>query len=166
LATLKGLLGRDTGRVYRWTHGDGFVAVGPDIPLPNGIEKAPDESVLYVASFFGDEVRKIDANSGALVGRAAMQRPDNLTWSADGKLLVASHTDSFVEMMACRNLAKGACGSAFEVVELDPESLTSLVLLAHRGAPIGGVSVALQQGDALYLGSFAGDRIARWGIHP
>jgi hypothetical protein len=166
-ASLEGLLGADTGRVYRWTRDAGFVAVpGSDMPFPNGIEKSPDETLLYVASFFGDEVRKIDANSGAVAGRAKMRRPDNLTWGADGKLLVASHTDSFRELMACRNLPQGACGSAFEIVQLDPESLTSLVLLAHRGAPIGGVSVALQQGDDVYLGSVAGDRIARWRIHP
>ena len=95
-----------------------------------------------------------------------MQRPDHLTWTADGDLLVASHTDSLEELMACRNLPQGACGSGFEIVQVDPESLTSLVLLAHRGAPIGGVSVALQHGDDLYLGSVAGDRIARWQIHP
>jgi hypothetical protein len=165
-STLKGLFGAATGRVYRWTRTDGFAAVGADLPFPNGIEKSRDESVLYVASFFGDEVRKIDATTGAVIGRAPIRRPDNLTWSTDGKLLVASHTDSFRELMACGNLTKGACGSEFEVVQLDPETLTSFVWLAHRGAPIGGVSVALQQGDDLYLGSFAGDRIARWRIHP
>jgi hypothetical protein len=166
-ATLTGLLGANTGRVYRWTHEAGFVAVvGSDMPFPNGIEKSPDESVLYVASFFGNEVRKIDAASGAVVGHVAMQRPDNLTWNADGKLLVASHADSFMELMACRNVPQGACGAAFEVIQVDAASLTSLVLLAHRGAPIGGVSVALQHGDDLYLGSVAGDRIARWQIHP
>jgi hypothetical protein len=90
-----------------------------------------------------------------------MQRPDNLTWNADGKLLVASHTDSFMELMACRT--RRARVPAFEVVQVDPESLTSLVLLAHRGAPIGGVSVALQHGDDLYLGSVAGDRICALG---
>jgi len=166
-ATFKGLLGGDTGRVLRWTRDAGFAPVaGSDMPFPNGIEKSPDETLLYVASFLGDEVRKIDTNSGAVVGRAKMRRPDNLTWNADGKLLVASHTDSFRELLACGHLAKGACGSAFEVVQLDPASLASFVLLAHRGAPIGGVSVALQQGDELYLGSFAGDRIARWRIQP
>ena len=37
-------------------------------------------------------------------------------------------------------------------------------MLGHRGAPIGGVSVALRVGDVVYFGSSAGDRIARWHV--
>jgi SMP-30/Gluconolactonase/LRE-like region len=161
------LFGSNTGRVYGWSAAGGFVAVaGSEMPFPNGIAKAPDDDVLYVASFLGDEVRKIDIARGTVIGNARMLRPDNLTWAPDGKLLVASHTDALTELLACRDLAEGACGSAFEIVQLDPESMSSLVLLAHRGAPLGGVSVAVQVGDELYLGSVAGDRIARWRFHP
>jgi hypothetical protein len=161
------LFGADTGRVYGWTAAKGFVALpGSGMPFPNGIAMAADEEALYVASFLGDDVRKLDVARGAVIGHAAMRRPDNLTWTPDGKLLVASHTDTLAELLACRDLTEGACGAAFEIVELDPDSLSSLVLLAHRGAPLGGVSVALQVGDELYLGSVAGDRIARWAVSP
>ena len=163
IALVKALFGADTGNVVRYVPHQGFTTEsGSAMPMPNGIEKAPNEDALYVAAFGGDEVRKLDLAKGTVTARARVARPDNITWTDDGKLLVSSHTDSFVELTHCRNLAVGACGAAFEVVALDPQTLAQFVWLAHRGAPIGGVSVARRVGDAVYLGSFAGDRIARW----
>ena len=95
------LFGSNTGKVYRWTPGAGYVAEpGSDMPFPNGIEKAPDEDALYVASTLGNDVRRLDLARGEVTARAAIEGPDNLTWSADGRLLVASHADSWLEMMA------------------------------------------------------------------
>ena len=164
LAMLRGAwFGANTGKVYRWTRDVGFVAEpGSDMPFANGIEKAPGEDVLYVASTLGNDVRRLDLARGEVTARAAMQRPDNLTWSPDGRLLVALHTDSLIEQLHCRGLARGGCGAAFEIVTLDPQSMAQFVTLAHRGAPIGGVSVAVQVGDDLFLGAATGDRIARW----
>ncbi len=39
--------------------------------------------------------------------------------------------------------------------------MTPRVLLEHEGPPMGAATVALPFGDAIYLGTFAGDRIAR-----
>ena len=159
------LFGADTGKVYRWTPNGGFVVeTGSEMPFPNGIEKAHDEGALYVASFLGNEVRRLDLKRGEITGRSQVEHPDNLTWSPDGKLLVGAHTDSIIETMRCRSVPVGACGAAFEVVSIDPQSMAQFVILAHRGAPIGGVSIALRIGDEVYLGAFAGDRIARWHI--
>ena len=164
IATLGALLfGIDTGRVWRFTRSDGFVAVpGSEMSFPNGIAQAPRDDVLYVTSFFGNEIRRIDTAKGAVTGRIQVRHPDNLTWSTGGELLVASQSDSLGEIAACRDIVGGSCGAAFEVLAVDPAALTSRPVLAHRGAPIGGVSVALELGDDIYLGTFAGDRIARW----
>jgi hypothetical protein len=159
------LFGADTGKVYRWAPAGGYaVEPGSAMPFPNGIEKGPGEDVLYVASFLGNEVRRLDLKRGEITGRATLARPDNLTWSPDGRLLAASHTDSLIELMRCREVPVGACGSAFEVVSIDPLSMAQFVILAHRGAPLGGVSVALRVADDVFLGSFAGDRIGRWRV--
>ena len=160
-----GLFGADTGKVYRWTADAGFVVEpGSAMPFPNGIEKGPDEDALYVASFFGNDVRRLDLKRGEVTAAAKVERPDNITWSPDGKLLVASNTDSFLEMSRCREIPEGACGAAFEVVSLEPHTMAQFVVLAHRGAPMGGVSVALRVADEVFLGSSAGDRIARWRV--
>jgi len=160
-----GLFGADTGKVYRWTADAGFVVEpGSAMPFPNGIEKGPGEDALYVASYFGNDVRRLDLKRGEVTATAKVERPDNITWSPDGKLLVASNTDSFFELSKCREVPEGACGAAFEVVSLDPQTMAQFVVLAHRGAPMGGVSVALRVADDVFLGSSAGDRIARWHV--
>ena len=163
-AVLRALaFGAATGRVWRYTPTVGFVAEpGTEMPFPNGIAQAPGTETLYVASFFGNEVRRIDARAGAVTGRVEVRHPDNLSWTADGELLVASQSDSLVALAACGDLLDGSCGAAFEVVEVDPVALTQRLVLAHEGAPIGGVSAALEVGNDLYLGTFAGNRIARW----
>ena len=166
LALLEALVGIDTGCVYAWTPAHGFAEVpGTSAVLPNGITASADERFLYLATANGGgEVRKIDAGTGRTLVHRAVAKPDNFSWAEDGRLVVASHADSIWELAACRGLARGACGAAFEVLALDPDTLEGFAWLAHRGAPIGGVSVAVQLGDSLYLGSFAGDRLARWRI--
>jgi len=158
--TLKGILGFDTGHVMRWSRDDGFSKVaGTDGPFPNGIEISPDEEVIYLNVYMAGEVRKIRLSDGELLATADVASPDNITWGSEDRLLVASHTDSITEMLACQDLEQGACGMGFEIVGLDPDTMARTTLLSHRGAPMGGATVALQIGKRIYMGSFAGDRI-------
>jgi hypothetical protein len=64
-------------------------------------------------------------------------------------------------MLACQELEQGNCGFRFRIVAIDTEAMTSRVLLDHAGAPMGAATVALPLGDSVWLGTFAGDRIAR-----
>ncbi|HJN51978.1 MAG: hypothetical protein QGI68_12615 [Pseudomonadales bacterium] len=167
LGTLKGLLGMDTGHVLHWSATEGFRQVaGTEAPFPNGIEISDDEEVLFLNVYMGNEVRKIRRSNGELLAKVEVVRPDNITWGSDGRLLVASHVDGLSELVACQNLARGACGFAFEIVALDPGSMSPTTLLSHRGAPMGAATVAVQIGTRLYLGSFAGDRIVYAELAP
>jgi hypothetical protein len=56
---------------------------------------------------------------------------------------------------------QGSCPFAFAILSVDPERLESRVVLEHEGSPFGGATVAVAVGPDLYLGTFAGDRIAR-----
>jgi len=160
MATFKSLLGLDTGHVMRWSPENVFRKVpGTEGPFPNGIEISADESTIFLNVYMAGEVRKIDLGSGELLGMAKIANPDNITWGNDG-LLVASHVDGIAELLACSDIVEGACGFAFEIVSLDPDSMQSTTLIEHRGAPMGAATVALQIGERIYLGSFAGDRIS------
>jgi len=160
---LKGvLLGSDTGFVYGWDRDAGFGRVpGTDGPFPNGVELSADESWLYVNMYLGGEVRKIDLANGQVGAIAEVASPDNSTWSSDGVLLVASHVDGILELTACQELPEGSCGFGFKIVALDPNDLSARTLFEHRGAPMGGATVAREMDGDLYLGTFAGDRVAR-----
>ena len=149
-----GLFGADTGKVYRWTPTRASSSnPAARCRFPTGSKRGRTKTSLYVASFFGNDVRRLDLKRGEVTAAAKVERPDNITWSPDGKLLVASNTDSFVELSRCREVPEGACGAAFEVVSLDPQTMAQFVVLAHRGAPMGGVSVALRVADGVFLGS-------------
>ena len=120
---------------------------GSDAPFPNGIEKSDDEHYAYLNAFTG--VRRIDVATGEVAAERTMKPLDNSYWSEDGRLLVASHTGSIAQMLACSSVPEGACGMPFEIVALDPEDLSEQVIIAHEGGPMGGVTVALRR-DSVY----------------
>lgn len=154
--------GHTPGFAYHWSPAQGFERLpGTDAKFANGVEQSADERYLYVNSYFGDEVIKVDTATGTRVGSAAVASPDNLSWSPTGELLVASHHGSITDTLACLDLERGSCGFRFQIVAVDPDTLQSRVLIDQEGAPMGAATVALPFGDAVYLGTFAGDRIAR-----
>ena len=160
LSLAEAMLGFDTGWIYAWSSDTGFEKIpGTDAPMPNGIEKSEDERHAYLNVYGAGGVRKIDVATGETVATADLDPVDNSTWGEDGRLLVAAHTGGLGEMMACQGLEAGACGMPFEIVALDPDDLSQQVLIAHEGAPMGGVTVALQRDGVFYLGTFVGDRI-------
>ncbi len=156
------LTGHSPGYVYHWTPEAGFRKLpGTDSKFANGVEKSADERFLFINSYFGDAVIKVNVGTGEPVASAAVSSPDNLAWSPTGELLAASHHASIPDMLACQDLEKGSCGLRFQIVAIDPETMATRVLLDHEGPPMGGATVALPFGDWVYLGTFAGDRISR-----
>jgi hypothetical protein len=71
-------------------------------------------------------------------------RIDNIHWARDGRLIGAGQADE-----------------AWRVVTIDPETLAVETIYSQDDMPgfVGG-TVALEVGDALWIGSFQGDRIA------
>ena len=63
-------------------------------------------------------------------------------------------------MTACSELEAGTCPIAFEIVALSPDLSEREVLFANAGPPMGAGTVAIQVGDELVIGTFAGDRVA------
>ena len=164
---IRGLLGFDTGMVLRCSPDGSCDALsGTAAPLPNGIQTDASGTTLYLNAYLAGEVRKIAIADGKLLGTARVVGPDNSQWTSEGKLLVASQTAGVFAMSRCAGLRGGACSAAFEVIEVDPVTMSTRTVLAHHGAPMGGVTVAQQVGGALYLGSFVGDRIVRAELPP
>ena len=158
------LFGSDVGFVYAWDPLRGFSEVpGSRGPFPNGIEKSADEAFLFINMYFGDEVWKLDLARGEVVAAAPMASPDNSSWSRSGELLVASHTASLVEQMACQTLEQGSCGFAFEIVAVNPTDMSARRVFDNGtgGPPMGAATVAVEVGEEVYLGTYAGDRIGR-----
>jgi sugar lactone lactonase YvrE len=159
---LRASLGRATGRVYEWQPRAGFRPVpGSAGPMPNGIEVSSDGAELYLNLYSAGEVRRVARDSGRVLAAGRVRQPDNSSWAADGRLLVASHKGGVAENMACMRLREGACGMAFEILALDPQTLDGEVIFANAGPPMGGATVAIEVNGDLLMGSFAGDRLIR-----
>lgn len=155
-------LGFDTGHVLLWWPGKPVKKLaGSEGPFPNGVEASEDGRELLVNMYMANEVRRIELATGKLLGRARVTHPDNLTWSDDGTLLIASHVAGLFAMAACGRIERGACGAAFEIVSLDPKTMSARTLLARSGPPMGAATVAIALGDELLLGSFKSDRLLR-----
>ncbi len=150
------------GKVYAWSHSGGYREIGGSAAkYANGVEKSEDGSVLYVNSYFGDEVIKVNVADGERIGSVSVPSPDNLSWSPSGELLVAGHDATFAETMKCLELTEGNCGIRFVVAAIDTNAMTARTIIENVGAPMGAATVAVAHGEYVYLGTFSGDRIAR-----
>lgn len=156
------LFGHQPGFAYAWSPDHGFSRIpGSEVKFGNGVEKSADERVLFLNSYFGNAVIALDVASGERLASIPVASPDNLAWAPNGELLAAAHHASLGDTLGCQDLEAGSCGFRFEIVAIDTGSWTTRSLLDHTGPPIGAATVALPLGDSVYLGTFAGDRIAR-----
>jgi hypothetical protein len=86
--------------------------------------------------------------------------PDNLTWTKEGRLLVAGVKGARGD---CPEGSGRLCIQGFGVAEIDPVQMQARTIFdsATQDPLISGVSVALEVGDAIYLGAFQGDRLVK-----
>lgn len=150
-----------TGNVFEWhPGGEVFAVEGTELSGANGIDLSDDERYMYVAAFGSREVIRFD-RSTTPVGKVAVSvdiTPDNIRWGANGKLLTAG--GNYVSPEVCTGQD---CATGWSVVEVDAETLAvTRVGGADQTAAIQGVSTALQLGSEIWVGTFNGDRIAKF----
>ena len=157
---LLNVVGYGTGELYRWSKQSGSVLMpGTGASQPNGLEISADERFVFANMYLEKEIWKIDLNSGETVAVGQVASADNSAWGTDGRLWIATHSGGLGEILSCFKSQVSPCAAAFEIVAMDPESMETEVLFAHSGAPMGAVTIAVPQGDRVYMGSFVGDRM-------
>ncbi len=162
--------GEETGFLYRWSPASGLARVaGTRMSGPNGIEVSPDGEQVHVASWGHSEVVSFQwERDGSLEQVSAVSldfRPDNLRLTPEGNVLTAGHR------LRLEDCPRAFCVESWGVAEVDPGSGTAMTLL--RGEPLNGFmgpTVALGEGERVWLGTFGGDRIAYFrpgeGVSP
>ena len=154
------LSGVITGFIYEWRPGEKVREVpGTELAAPNGIVMSPDGKWVFVASWGSKQmVRYVRQNSGALNKDVTLEmdiRPDNLSWTDDGKVLTAGYRQG-----GNTHCKYGFCIDEWEVVEIDPINLTSRILFTAK--PIEkfkGATAAIRGHEGLWIGTYGGDRI-------
>jgi len=166
---VKLLFGRDTGEVLEWRPDSGWAALPESAGSgPNGIAISPDGSEVYIAEWGRDLLVRLRRDEQGRTRRdsvALPHHPDNMTWTRDGRLLVTGQIGPIGDLMTCSRIETGTCGMPFSVVLVDPASLEVVPVLDSPTAVIGAGTVALEVGDEIFIGTFAGDRLARTSFH-
>lgn len=167
LGALRLALGLDTGAVLEWTPAGGWRELPEtSAPAPNGVAVAQDGERVFVAVWGEGELFAVGRHAGARRLRAALPfHADNLSWAPDGRLLVAGQRGSLASIIACSALDQGTCGVPFAVAYVDPDSLAVEMALDHDGASaMGMATVAVEHDGELWIGTAAGDRVARFKL--
>jgi hypothetical protein len=156
------LSGAITGHLATWSAPRGWETLeATHAAFPNGIVASPDGRTLWFSAWTGREVIRYDRDTGRITGRVSLAfLPDNLSWSPDGTILTAGIPDA-ASVRACVTQGTDVCDDAFEVSEIDPRAMTARTIATGPAGLLGGASVAVRAGDALYVGAFSGDRVLR-----
>ncbi|HEY6598176.1 MAG TPA: hypothetical protein VIZ30_02645, partial [Pseudomonadales bacterium] len=165
--------GRTSGTVVRWSPGSkGWEVIrGTELAYNNGIEVSPDGREIYVASSGSSIVVAYSSGNPARRLRATGVLefvPDNLHLDDHGSVLTAG-----------MKLDEPACGGArgvqdFEklrscprptiAASIDPATMHATTLFMAPANPVfSNATMAIAVGEALWLGTFSGDRIAIGG---
>jgi hypothetical protein len=168
LGMLKVALDLNSGELLRFTPPSTRWRTVPNTAgrSPNGVEEGPD-GTLYIAEWSARRLVRV-ASDGSRRSEVPLDfSPDNLSWASDGRLLVAGQRTSLLGVLRCASLDNGTCPLASVVAAVDPGTLAVTKLVEDDPATtLGAASVAVELDDALWIGSFAGDRLVkRPGTH-
>ena len=149
----KMLAGENNGALWEWHTGKGWQKIpGSEASGANGLEVSKDGKWLYVAAWGSQSFFRLS------LGQTPVKRDniplgfrvDNIRWAADGSIL-----------------ATGQGGAApmqtSNVVKINPTTLkVQEIIRQPNTAEFGSGTVAVEVGKELWVGSFRGDRIARF----
>ncbi len=170
------MAGEATGAIFKWSPGDAVFSLieGTQLPYANGIEVSADGREIYVVSAGLFTVTVYSNSNPARQLRTTLPMafvPDNLHMGSDGKLITAGMLADYPPCGSFRDqevfdLEKiASCPRPFVAKAINP-LLTESRDLA-RGPANGyfsNATMALQVGDEVWIGTFAGDRIAYWPL--
>jgi hypothetical protein len=136
------------------------VLAGSEYGYPNGVLVSKDGRSAYISGWTTRDLHKYDLAIKREVAKIELNfMPDNLTWSPDDKILAAGIKGINGN---CPSDSSYPCMQGFVLAEIEPKTMKSRIVFDNNGkALINGVSVAIQAGDAFYVGSFQGDRLLK-----
>lgn len=154
----------ETGYLVEWHLDSGWTKVpGSEGALPNGVQVSADGSVVYNNHYQSEQTVALERATGKRLWTTSVKgAPDNMSITPDGKLLIATHLMSLRSIRDdCMVKNEDICGLPFTLHYLDPADGAATQIFETSGPPFGGSTVAVQTGGSIYMGAFAGNRIAR-----
>ncbi|KQP94303.1 hypothetical protein ASF60_12660 [Methylobacterium sp. Leaf113] len=155
--------GTPTGGVWHWSPEGGWASIAPR-PLSgaNGIELTRDGRFVIVSEWATRRLWRFPlTGEGGITAVDLDFLPDNLRWGSDGRLLLAGQNATPRAVFGCEAAGR-PCPMAFTVVEVDPETLATRVVVRGGDSRFGGATGALGVGGEVWVASFTGQRVARY----
>jgi hypothetical protein len=154
-------VGARTGSVFSWKPGGALQEIeNSEGSGPNGVVASQDGSEIFVAEWGAGRVYRLRLEGKGAPSRDEVRvdhQPDNLTWTRDGRLLVAGQYGGVGAALACGGIRDVGCDIGYSVYRIEPIGLEAEKIIEGRGAS----SVALEVEEEIYVGAFIGDQIAR-----
>ena len=152
-----------TGRVMKWTPAQGWTAL-PDSAVggANGVLVSPDGQSVVVAAWTQKKLVRMSLTNPSDRSEVTLPfLPDNLRWTPQGTILVTGQNVTVDDVLVCNGGEGINCPTGYAVVEVDPSSMTSTVLIDGTDSSVSLATTALPVGDEIWLGTLSGDRIVR-----
>ena len=145
--------GEKNGEIWEWHTGKGWKIIpGSEASGPNGLEVSKDGKTLYVAAWGSQSFFRFSR------GQATPKREDiplgfrvdNIRWASDGTLW-----------------ATGQGNQTTNIVKIDPNTLKVQEIRTEQNKPeFSSGTVTVEVGKEIWVGSFRGDRLARFPATP
>jgi len=156
------ILGRQNGRLWRWTLQSGLQTV-PDLQGVgfNGVVSDNQNKRFYVNAYGENKIKIFDRIKKLTTGEVAIEKADNTNWDStrDGFLLVASHQANLLQMAWCVSHGQVNCNVPFSIYEVNIDTLQKKEIFHSDGEYFGGGTAAIHINHQLFIGSFAGNRL-------
>jgi hypothetical protein len=150
----KMMAGEKNGEIWEWHTGKGWKMIsGSEAAGANGVEVSKDGKWLYVAAWGSQSFFRLSR------GQTPPKRDeiplgfrvDNIRWAADGSLLAAGQGGA------------APASQTTNVVKINPTTLkVQEIINQPYSDSFGAGTVAVEVGKELWVGSFRGDRNARF----
>jgi quercetin dioxygenase-like cupin family protein len=149
----KMMAGEPNGGLWDWHTRKGWTKVaGSDTAGANGLELSKDGKWFYVAAWGSQSFVRMSRGQTPVKKDVVPLgfRVDNLRWAPDGSIIAAGQGGT-------------APSQTTNVVKIDPNTLKVQEIIRHQSGPeFGPGTVAVQIEKEIWVGSFRGDRIARF----
>ncbi|MGD8204297.1 hypothetical protein [Pantoea sp. FN0305] len=159
----------NTGYLLEWTKQKGFKRIADsELPLNNGLKISADGKFYYIAGWGSESILRLPTSSGS--GKALQvnigMKPDNLSWSSDGNLIVAGQLQSATSIFNCVASDKDVCPVPFKIIEVDPDTLAILRVLVdgEKMENYAAATTGLEVGKELWVSAFRNTKIARYRL--